>query len=144
FDGSGIAVFLQKSPGSFDASPSAFLGDSRVTRGPVDVTAADLEGDGDLDVAAVCLGGDLAVFVQGAAGALELLEGAPRLERAGERLLPAAIAAGDAGGDGAIDLLAATDAQSLIFVFHQSAQARFDPLPARVLGGIGPTTGPAA
>src|SRR6185503_8600375 len=63
-----LAVFFQTSPGVFSSEPR-LLGNSSVTNHPHSVQAADLDGDGDLDlVSANFSGNSLAVFFQTSSG----------------------------------------------------------------------------
>jgi hypothetical protein len=64
--GSDLRVFLQLSPGSFALNPVT-LGGVAITDGPCALAAADLDGDGDLDLASTNEGGDdLTLFLQDA------------------------------------------------------------------------------
>jgi hypothetical protein len=48
--GNNVTVFFQQPGGTFSALPNATLGSNGTTNGPVVVAAADLDGDGDVDL----------------------------------------------------------------------------------------------
>ena len=71
----------------------------------MDVTAADLDGDGDLDLVAPLFDSDeLAVFLQDGSGFVDLMEPDTTIDVSVE---PTAVVAGDLDGDGDLDLLSA-------------------------------------
>jgi hypothetical protein len=105
--GNDLAVFLQHEelPGGFSAQPDLVLGDSGVTDGPHALAAADVDGDGNLDlVSANRFGNDLSIFLQTARGDFsETL----RLGGAGETDEPVSLVAADLDRDGRVDIVSA-------------------------------------
>jgi hypothetical protein len=108
FASDNLTVFLQTTtPGEFEATPSIVLQPGATLDGPINLAVADLEGDGDLDIAAVCIhSDDIVVFFQTAPGTF-----APAVIAPGIALLenPYDIAAADLDGDGDLDLVTAND-----------------------------------
>ncbi len=132
-----LAVFFQGAPGRFDAAP-LFLA-SAATESPSSVTAADLDGDGDLDLASAGERSDaLTVFLQSAPGrfAAPLVLGGP-----GTTTAPRSLAAADLDRDGDLDLVAASEETDRLTIFFQVAPGRFELRPL-LLGGPGITDAP--
>ena len=129
--GNSLSVFFQTSPGVFGLPdnerrrPSLTVGGPGVTDGPRAVIAADLDGDGDVDLASAnSEGDDLTVFLQGERGRFGRADadGSPqqRLTSA-EVLAPQALVAADFDGDGDLDLAAASESAGAVMVFLQDA-----------------------
>jgi hypothetical protein len=107
-----LKVFLQESPGSFSATPS-ILGSSFSTIAPSFVAAADLDGDGQLDVGSANTHGDsLTVFVQNTPGNFD---GTPRVLQTGPSL-PLSFVPADFDNDGDADLASANNHGLMVFV----------------------------
>jgi hypothetical protein len=123
--GHDLAVFLQESPGSFASAP-LLLGGFPTTAGPSSVSVADLNADGDQDLASANLDGDdLTVFFQSSPGrfasnplALEIPLGTP-----------VSIASADLDGDGKEDLVSADLDGDVLTAFFQSSPGSFGSIP---------------
>jgi hypothetical protein len=137
--GSNMTVFFQTSPGTFASTPLA-LGGFGVTSGAISVVAADLDGDGDLDLASANesgRGNDLTVFFQTSPGsfAVPIALGGPGLtDRA------SSVTAADLDEDGDLDLVSANASRSNMTVFFQTSPGSYDGVPLS-LGGFGVTSG---
>ena len=112
--GNSLTVFFQESPGSFTSLP-LLLGGSSTTDGPCSVALADLDGDGDLDLASANrIGHDLTVFFQKTLGGFESV---PLSLGGATTLGPRSVALGDLDGDGDQDLVSANTVGNNLAVF---------------------------
>ena len=130
---SSLSIFRQTAPGEFELSPGIELGlGSEVLESPEQVVAADLDGDGDLDlVSANSVSGNLTGFRQISAGVFEAEPGID-LELPDGAASPVAVAVGDLDRDGDLDLVSANTNNSLT-VFRQTSPGVFDATPGIVL-----------
>jgi hypothetical protein len=139
--GDQLTVFFQESPGVFGSTP-LFLGNASVTDGPQSVTAADLDGDGDLDLASAnWRSSTLTVFFQtspGVFGATPLLLG-----NASVTNQPVSVTAADFDGDGDSDLASANAFGSTLTVFFQTSPGDFGATPLS-LGNASVTLAPVS
>ncbi|MBI1850520.1 MAG: VCBS repeat-containing protein, partial [Planctomycetes bacterium] len=139
FLGNDVTVFFQASPAVFDPVPQV-LGDSSTTNRPQSVIAADLDGDGDMDLVCANFGSnDLAVFFQTSPGHFDPV---PRI--VGSRSTtygPDSVIAADIDADGDLDLVCANASGDNLAVFFQTSPGNFDPVP-RILGNSSTTSGP--
>ncbi|MFN0244557.1 MAG: FG-GAP-like repeat-containing protein [Planctomycetota bacterium] len=135
--GDTITVFFQTSSGVFGSAPLS-LGDTSVTNDPMSVAAADMDDDGDLDIASANRGNDtLTVFFQTSPGAFA---GAPlALGGPGITTDPQSVVAADLDGDGDLDLASANSSTHTLTVFFQTSAGAFAVVPV-VLGGPGITS----
>ena len=134
-----LAVFYQSGAGIFDSAPM-MLGDSTTTDGAISVIAADLDGDGDLDLASANgFGDNLAVFFQSGAG---LFDSVPLVLGDSTTMeLPFSVKAADLDEDGDLDLVSANVSSNNLAVFYQSGAGLFDSAPL-VLGDSATTGAP--
>jgi hypothetical protein len=135
---SELAIFLQQSTGGFFPVPDAQIGTPTTTREPQSVVAADLDGDGRLDLACTSSdgsgNGDLAVFLQSPGGA-GAFEDEPSEVLAVSALPPGSLLAADLDADGQLDLACANPESDLLTVFRQVGTGSFSAEPLE-LGGI--------
>jgi hypothetical protein len=139
-----LTAFFQTSSGSYDPDP-LIIGGIATTNTPVSVLTADLDGDGDLDLASSNGGPDnLTVFFQRSPGSFDpyplVLGGLPTTNG------PRSIVAEDLDGDGALDLVSANENSNDLTVFFQRSPGEFEPVPLAlpVPGGIPLGSGPFA
>jgi hypothetical protein len=130
-----VTAFFQDSPGGFGASALA-LDPTAASDGPRSVAAADLDGDGDLELLAANPGSDrVTIFFQDSPGSFGTpalaLDSTPAFDR------PFSVAAADLDGDGDLDLLAANPSSGRVTVSFQDSPGAFvapalalDPTPA--------------
>jgi len=121
--GSDLAVFFQVSPGTFLDEPIV-LGGFSTTFSPVSVIAADVDGDGDLDVVSANVdGGDVTIFPQLSPGIFAemplALGGFPELHGTAD------VAAVDMDGDGDLDIVSANRQRGGLTIFFQSSPGLF-------------------
>src|SRR6185503_7515126 len=125
-----LALFRQRSDGSFPLVPDELPGGT--LGAPAHVLAADLNGDGALDLACANRdGNDVALFLAGPAG----LQAAPslRLGGGGSTDSPRALALEDVDGDGQLDVAAACANENALALFFQHAPGAFSTSPDLVL-----------
>jgi hypothetical protein len=115
-----ILVVGQSAPGSMSVEPA--LSDPAVVD-PVDTVVADLDGDGDLDVASANAGGagNLAIFFQTAPATF----GAPLILDDPSLGIPFRLGVGDLDGDGDLDLVTVTVSPNELAVFLQGPPGTF-------------------
>ena len=137
--GDTLTVFFQEAPGIFDPEPLT-LGDSTVTDIPESLDAADLDGDGDIDL--VMSGSDalnvFAVLAPGELDATPRVLGGPGTTD-GVHFVHAA----DLDGDGDLDLATTSRANKEVRILFQDASGDFEADPL-VLGGSATFTFPRA
>ena len=99
-----LAILFQAAEGDFAQRPLLTVGNDSVTRKPETVIAADLDRDGDLDLASANDElNNLTVFLQKDFGFFSLPDFS--LGNATDTAVPQEIAAGDIDGDGRLDLV---------------------------------------
>ncbi len=131
--GERLAVFFQTAPGAFGPEPVQLGGPSE-TGDPRELVAADLDGDGRLDLASANgTSNNLTVFRQVQPGAFAtepIVLGGPGITDG-----PRSLAAADLDGDGRLDLANANGTGNNLTVFLQRRDGSFDPEPI-VLGDV--------
>jgi hypothetical protein len=113
---STVSVRLGKGDGSFGRRRAY-----RSERHPIDLTVADLDGDGHPDLVSHNLAGSITVFLNRGAGRLQR-GGAYSAGGRGDK-----VAAADVNRDGTIDLLAAHDSRTDLSVLVGRGAGRFSP-----------------
>jgi hypothetical protein len=124
-----VRVFFQTAPRTFTA-PGLTLGGAGSTGGVSAVVAADLDADGDVDLACANeTSNTIAVFKQSAPGTYPA---SPNLSLGSGALTPAAcaLAVGDIDGDGWLDLACASRSGDRVVLFRQDAPGSFVASPA--------------
>lgn len=138
--GNDIAVFFQLPSGGFSTSPDLALGNGSTTIGPLGLVAADLSGDGLLDLVSANSGGNLTVFFQVAPRQFSsdplFLQGVDLPMRM------VYVCASDLNGDGLLDLAAANLTGNRLIAFFQLAPGIFPERPQVVVGDASTTQGP--
>ncbi len=135
-----LAVYFQTEAGAFTSEPM-ILGSELESFGPDHVVAADLNGDGRLDLCST--GGEndtLAMFFQTDAG---IFANEPVL--VGDTTIPHGaghVIAADLDGDGDPDLCSANQTSSTLTIYFQTSKGRFSSTPV-VVGGPSTTPDPA-
>jgi hypothetical protein len=130
-DGNNLTIFFQVSPGQFPSSMT--LGNASTTLSPVSVSAADLNGDGRLDLATANRdGNNLTVFFQTNPGQFSL---SPDLTLGNPSTtpFPTSVAAADLDGDGLLDLVSSNGQGGNLAVFLQTSPGRFPSTPSFTL-----------
>ena len=136
---STLSVFEQVSPSLFGSGPSATIGSALDTPGARSLAAADLDGDGRLDlVSANGTGDSLSIFFQRSTG--EFVAAPDAIVSGCDD--PTCVAAADLDGDGDLDLASANAGSSDLRVFAQDGPGVFAESPSRVLGAPATTQGP--
>jgi hypothetical protein len=140
-DAGNLTVFEQFSPSIFGSEPATTLGSPAATPGAHAVVAADLNGDGRLDIASANrTGGSVTIFFQPPSGpfpgSVDLTLGNGALGS------PSSIAAADLDGDGDLDLVSANATASDLTVFRQLSPGSFAAAPSLTLGGNATTKAP--
>jgi hypothetical protein len=140
--GNSLSIFEQLSPSIFGSSPAQVLGSATDTPGPRAVAAADLDGDGRMDlVSANRAGGTLAIFHQLGSGGFSA---SPDVVLGGGTLgAPTSIAVGDLDGDGRPDLVCANATANNLSVFLQPASGGFAGVSPATIGSGATTKAPA-
>ena len=135
-----FSVILQVAPGMF---VTQLLNLGAGLDEPADVAAADLNGDGRIDLAIASEGSDrVFVFLQLALG-LYLPVPSDVLGN-GTTVGPNGLATGDLDGDGDLDVVVSCGGNDRIAVFLQGAPGSFPVAPSFTLGGAGITDAPSA
>ncbi|HLU37751.1 MAG TPA: VCBS repeat-containing protein, partial [Planctomycetota bacterium] len=134
-----LVAYEQLAPGVLARDPMFSIGNT-ATAGASAVVAADLDGDGGIELAAANrTAGTVAVFRRDADGTYPA---APQqVLGAGVLQQPAHLAAADLDGDGDLDLVCADAAAGRLFVFEQVAPGQFATAPVAVLGSAATTAG---
>ena len=128
--GANLTIFFQGNSGEFPADPDLVLGGPGRTAFPVSVAAADLNGDGKLDlVSANVQSNTLTIFFQTKPGKFPS-DPDRTLGGAGETRAPASVAASDLDGDGDLDLVSANLGGQNLTVFLQEGDGEFPQSPS--------------
>ncbi len=142
--GSHLTLFFQTSPGLFALGRT--LGDSKLTSNPGEVTLADLDRDGDLDIISANLGflasedgNNLSIFKQTTPGEFALAQLLGDLTTTGT---PVGVETGDFDGDGDLDIVSANDGTSNLTIFAQTDGGSFEL--ATTVGGVSITPSPTS
>ena len=144
-----LNLFFQTTPGQsgqFPAQPdlSLSVGGGPGPRTPASVAAADLNGDGLVDLVSANVNADnLTVFFQTSPGEFPT---SPSLT-IGSSLYnsgPLFVRTADLNGDGLLDLVSANDVSDNLTVFLQTSPGEFSLSPDHVLGGTSTTNRPQA
>jgi hypothetical protein len=120
-----LTVFFQTSPGTFASSPLV-LGGPSITDLPIALAAADLDGDGGVDIAAAGALGELTLYFQTSPGMFS----APSVVDVGRSRAGffGSLAAADVDGDGDVDLMQANADGHDLTVYFQTAPGEFSSL----------------
>jgi hypothetical protein len=125
--GQDVSVFLGAGDGTFTAN-----GSYEACERPHEVEVADIDGDGAVDVAVACWGGDFVAVLPGdGTGAL----GAPALHAAGNA--GHSLVSADFDGDGDTDLAVAAYGSNRVMVLIGDGTGGFAP-PVEYWSGLGP------
>jgi hypothetical protein len=144
FLGNSLDVTFQDGGGQFGADPDRLVGAGSSLLGPSEVVAADLNGDGLLDLASVNSGGhDVTAFFQMSPGQFspspDVTVGGPAWTQFAFRLIAA-----DLDDDGRVDLVTVSFALKKLAVFFQEAPGVFPVQPSQVLDIPASSGGPLA
>jgi len=119
-----LVIFLQQAQGGF--SPQTPLGGATFTPGPLSLHAADLDGDGLLDLASSnAASGGLTTFLQVSPGHFPTQPS----QRLSPGASPVLVRSADLDEDGDIDLVSAAGQGDNLMVYFQIAPGLFDPQP---------------
>jgi hypothetical protein len=140
-----VTVFFQDSPGNF-ALPPFTLEPTPQQDLPVWVAAADLDGDGDLELVSAnsaFLSDSVTVFFQDAPGSFG---GAPLMldPTPGDDDRPSSVVAADLDGDGDLELVSANAESDSLSVFFQNAPGSFGASPLVLPANANPVSAVAA
>ncbi|MFT5042195.1 MAG: hypothetical protein ACI8TX_003177, partial [Hyphomicrobiaceae bacterium] len=140
-----LTLFFQKAPLPGSTEPVFTPGASTLTTGasPQSVAAADLDGDGDLDLVSADFGSStLTLFFQGAplAGSTEPVF-TPGATTPAPGASPRDVAAADLDGDGDLDLVSANQISSTLTMFFQGAPLAGSTEPVFTPGASMPSAG---
>jgi hypothetical protein len=137
--GKNLTVFFQQPDGTFHANPDATLGSAATTNGPVVVAAADLDGDGDVDLAcANQAGNNVTVFFASASGTFPAT---PSLVLSNAALVgPTSLSLEDVDRDGSRDVVCGCSGSDSIVLFFQANPGTFPT--AEVIGSATYTSSP--
>ncbi len=139
--GSNVTIFFQTSPGVYAATPDLTLGNALTTNGAASIEAADLDGDGDLDlVSANSAGSNVTIFFQTSPGVYAATPDLT-LGDASTTTAAASVRAGDLDGDGDLDLVSANRNSSNLTIFFQTSPGVFATTPDLTLGDASTTSG---
>jgi hypothetical protein len=133
-DSDTLAVFFQRDGGEFPPEPDLILGESSSIRQPAHIAAADLDGDGWIDlVSANRVSNDLAVFFQTSPGVFPTLPSVI-LSEVDTTTGPQFLALADLNDDGLIEVISASGTFfDNVNAFFQTSPRRFSPKPGLVL-----------
>lgn len=137
---SSIVTYAQWSPAILGAQPRQTIGSSAATLGVSALYAADLDGDGRIDLISANTGaGTLSVFTQQPDGLFPVL---PSTTIGGGTLVGVnGVLAADLNADGRLDLVCSNPTSNDFAVFVQSAGGVFAAAPTQRVGGAGVTNG---
>ena len=121
-----LTIFYQRAPGTFDPVPFP-VGRYPLTIAPVSVVAADLDGDGRVDLAcADSTGNDIKIFFQSPDGTFDEPH-AVTLGSQSSTASPDHLVAVDLDGDGDTDLVVANRVGNAVAAFMNLGSRLFDP-----------------
>ena len=137
-----VSIYLQTNPGVFEPSANGVIG-AGFFDGVLALATGDLDGDGDLDLAAALTGASqLAVAYQTAPGEFTF---DPMTDIVGTFPLPfrpRSVAIGDFNDDGMLDLVSANAAGGNLTIFLQGPAGVFPSTPSFTLSNPGLTEAP--
>lgn len=132
-----LHLYLQEVSGDFPSSSPLILGSELTTSEPQSVRAADLNGDGRLDLVSASAGtGNLTVFFQTVSGDYAT-EPDLAVGDANTIVDVVSVAAADLNGDRLLDILTADSLTGHLTIFSQAAPGVFSTVPELVLGADG-------
>jgi hypothetical protein len=125
---SRIAIFFQETAGTFGGTP-LYLELSLATGAPSSIVAADLDGDGDADLA-TANSFTVTVFFQERPGVFE--DEPTVLGGEDSRYRPTSVTAADIDDDGDLDLVSADAGDGTLSIFEQTARGEFRSPPVKI------------